>query len=734
MPEKVTLRLEQFDTAQDGDLLVTGPINLFATVEIVDELYELENVTDGVVAYVKNVTNDNASLKSRGAYFSYKELTDSWQEVLLGTHTHENKQFLDKLGDVDITGPVGTKKFFTLEIKDTDNSDATYEYDINWEDFPDIKGLPETIEGERDLYLGYDESGNPEWKNNFIAAQAFQFKSKQVTENSISVSFNDVFFDSALDEVLVLAGKFFVYNIQKPVQYNSQTKVLTVTLISDENSENEVESFEAGETISILVIRNGAAAILDSLAKDYVTYDDAINMLSGGTVNLNDYARKTDLNGYAKKYHTHSQFAREDHNHDYRYAMFNHTHSQYLTRKAALTLIEEVLAVNPDILDKLQAISDYLVENSPELSTLATKTDIEELQAQIDLINSSFATRVQDYLDTEATIQSERIKTNFTDQGGNAKNLDQMLVEILDEIGTDLGNTHADEVFLKENIAVILPQGQTIGDYGNLNRNTVDSQNNLQQILTNVFQKRVIPTYQVGRLETNFVLPELYEVGETINVTVNSSYIRNNSGLLSNYTIDSTVNDVTAILHQSPSLVSSVTKQILAISTPTILSVKGFYNNGEPLFDNIDTFYERFDPENEVPGKILAGDTNFTYLTVLGKRALFFGHRTSIPNILTSSIIRAGGKFIPESYDEFQVRFEVNSGSRFIYIAIPLTEHSDLSKILYAEQGNTDITEMFDTTEVSVEGFGGYTAVPYKVYKYELPFEIKDKMTLIFVK
>jgi len=734
MPEKVTLRLEQFDTAQDGDILVAGPVNVFATVESVSELYELENATDGVVVYVKNVTNDNSSLKSRGAYFSYKELTDSWQEILLGTHTHENKQFLDKLGDVDVTGPVGTKKFFTLEIKNTDDSDATYEYDINWEDFPDIKGLPETIEGEKDLYLSYDELGNPEWKNNFIAAQAFQFKSKQVTENTLSVSFNDVIFDSSLDEVLVLAGKFFVYNIQKPVQYNSQTKVLTITLVSDESSSSEIESFEAGETISILIIRNGAAAILDSLAKDYVTYDDAINMLTGGTVNLNDYARKTDLNGYAKKYHTHSQFAREDHNHDYRYAMFNHTHSQYLTRNAALTLIEEVLAVHPDILDKLQAISDYLVENAPELATLATKTDIEELQASINLINSSFATRVQNYLDTESTIQSERVKTNFTDEGGNIKNLDQMLVEILDGIQTDLGNTHADEIFLKEDIPVILPQGETVGDYGNMNRNIVDNQNNLQQILKNVFQKRVVPTYQVGRLETTFVVPELYEVGETISVTVNTSYIRNNSGLLSNYTIDSTVNNVTTILHQSPSLVSSVTKQILATPFQNVLSVKGYYNNGEPLFDNIDTFYERFDTENEVPGKILAGDTNFTYLTVIGRRAMFFGNRTTIPNTLTSSIIRAGGKFIPESYAEFQVRFEIPSGSRFIYVALPSTEYSNSSKILYVEQGNTDITEQFEIEDLNVEGFGGYTAVPYKIYRYNLPFEIKDKMTLIFVK
>ena len=124
MAEKVTLRLEQFDMAQDGDITISGPIEVFASVNTIEELSQLENLYDGAIVYVKNVTNESSNLKYRGAYFSYRELTDSWQEILLGTHTHDNKEFLDRLGGFDFgewKDLTGSSNVFIQSTKPTTN-------------------------------------------------------------------------------------------------------------------------------------------------------------------------------------------------------------------------------------------------------------------------------------------------------------------------------------------------------------------------------------------------------------------------------------------------------------------------------------------------------------------------------------------------------------------------------------------------------------------------------------
>jgi len=697
----------------------------------------LEKPSQSLVYYIRKVTESVApgivDLKFRGAYFSYRELTDSWQEILLGTHTHVNKDFLDRLGAVDIDGPVGTKKFFTLEVKDTDDSEATYEYDLNWEDFPNIKGLPETPEGERDLYLGYDEDGNPEWKNDFIAAQTFQLKTKQVTSSSISVTFEDVLFDSTLDEVLVLAGKFFVYN--RTVSYNAETKVLTVNLVSDEDSSTEVEAFEAGETISVLIIRNGASAILDSLAKDYITKAEAVTLLSGGSVNLNDYAKKTDLRNYAKKYHTHSQFARADHDHDYRYAMFNHTHDNYLTRQAALSLIEKVIGNHPDILTNLQAISDYLVENSPELVTLATKTDLEDIQNQIDIINSTFGTRVQTFLNSEATVQSERVITNFADENGDAKNLDQVLTELRADLDDDYGNIHIEEVFLKEEIPVILGEDEYQGNYED--GDVISEASNLTEVLTNLFQRRIIPTYQAGELQVEFDAPQLIEVGETIEVDVEAQFVRRDSGLLNRYEIFKTIGSNPEQKIESFTSIQNVSVDVAAADQPTILRVEGSYETGLPKYDNIDTYFNRTSSQYEVPGKILAGDTNITVYSVSGRRALFHGGYTEELDLedseISSTIRNNFEKAILASYTNFEIESIISEESEYILFAMPNSEGS-LSKILYKDQGNINIIDKFSTAQVSISGANGSTPIFYKVYYYKLPIKTINEMSLVFKK
>lgn len=716
-----------------------------------EKYYELRNTewaekaVQDVVVYVRNVFDAVApavvqDLKFRGAYFYYRELTASWQEVLLGTHTHENKGFLDKLDAVDITGAVGTKKFFTLEITDTDDSLATYEYNVNWEDLPaSIPTVAEEDVGEQ-LYLGLDAEGNPEWKNNFLAAQAFQVKTKAVETAGLSISFDSVVYDTSLDEVLVMVGKFFVYN--RTITYNSGTSVLTVTLTSDPNTTGEVPSLEVGETVTIIVIRNGAAAILDTLATDYVTKDEAITLLSGGTVNLSDYATKAELRGYAKKYHTHSQFARADHDHDYRYAMFNHTHAEYLTRKSALELIQQTLTGidGDEVINTLIAVSEYLENNSEVLATLATKTELAAIQAQVDEINatldisdeeSPLRVQLDSYLDSR-TFESHQINTEFVDEGGTVKNLDQVLTELREDIDADLGNIDAVEVILDEDIPVLLSTGENQGDY--VTGDTAEQGQTLKQILFKLLQREITPTYSAGTLSANFSYDvQSPEIGEEVEVVIAPTFTRNDSGLLNSFTVTKTVDDITETVHTGSSLVT-VTETIQALEEETTITVSGSYLAGEPKFNNIDTYYGRTSSEYEVPGKITAGATNSIEQTIVGKRAVFYGAVSATPTIDSASIRSLFERDVPASTSELEYVHSVPVGSRFVLFALPQSS-GELSEIIYTEQSSLDILDLFTVQEdVSVSGANGVSPVFYRVYKLQLPNATTGQMTLTFRK
>jgi hypothetical protein len=812
MPDKVTLRFEQFDSAASGDIITSGPLIIdgsFGSIADIDDFvirgtsgsvlpssttvgnyfmlvttssitlkiatsssafgnptslperavfystntekyYDLRGTTwsekpvQETIVYVSNVTNESlSSPKTRGAYFFYRPLTATWEEVLLGTHTHENKELLDRLTAVDINDPVGTKKFFTLEVVDTDNSEATYEYQINWEDLPE--SLPAVAEDEvgEPLYLGLDSEGNAEWKNNFLAAQSFQVKSKKVTTSGFSITFDDVVYDSSLDEVLVLVGKFFVYNILKPMPYNSTTKVLTVTLVSDPDTSSEVPSLDVGETVTIIVIRNGAAAILDTLATDYLKKEDVVTILSGGTVNsLRGYARKTDLRSYAKKYHLHSQFSRVDHNHDNRYAFAKHTHAEYITRKKALELIQEVLATDGgDILETLQSISDYLVENAPELETLATKTDIEELQDQIDLINEEFSARIQTYLSSNsASITSDKVKVTMDTgdsafdslfvEDGQPKDLTQVIEELYNISGGDQTLTD-DEVELKEDIPVLLGSGFE-GDFDT--GDTAEEGSTIREVLVRLLQRTIVPTYSAGTIASTFARDvAVPEIGEDVELTIASTFTRNDSGLLNGFTVAKTVSSVTETVHTG-SVVIPVTETVQALENPTTITVSGTYSAGEPKFNNIDTYYGRTGSEFEVPGKIIAGSTNSVTHTVTGKRALFYGAVSATPTIDSASIRSLFDRSVPESMSSFEYSYSVPIGSRFILFSLPQAS-GELSEIIYTEQSGIDILDLFAVqVEVNVSGANGVSPVFYRVYKFQLPNATTGQMTLTFRK
>jgi len=857
MPERVTLRLEDFDDDITNEISFKGPVRIFKTVNTFEELDPLVDLPDfpniednednlgdltqhpDVIVFVKNITNFPESLKYRGAYFRYNYITGTWQEILLGTHSHENKEILDKIGTGDIgnwsditnypsitissdildrqnnsnsnslflhtdiaeyilyratrTGSItvweeiplivgidfpadphirdiffnieteklfifsgskaGERKMLVLEVTDPDNTDLTYSYDVTWSELPQtIPIVPENTISD-DLYLGLDSAGNATWKNTLIASQSFQFKQIKIVALTESnpivgpdeqigptnfVSIPNIRYDSNLDEILVLDGVFFLIN--RDISYNKNLRVLTVTT-------NE-GLFDIGSTISVLIIKNGAAAVLDELAEDYITKADAINLLSGGSINLKNYATKTDLQTRALKNHTHSHFSKIGHNHDMRYANYKHTHSEYLTRRKVLELIQETLATNPDITDILYSFSEYLQSNEEGLNDLilalnninlnGIQSDILDIQTQIDILNGdSYKNELVDYIQNNINLKTDQIYTDFIDVSTQEnKNLSQFLAELYEDIQKDLNIIDTTNVLVNENIHVKLGENQYLG--GINDDEIIPAGMTIHEALKKLLRKRVIPTYNKAELITEFDVKLNPEVGEVIPLEITSNYQINDSGSLSSYRIYiASENDTISLLNVDNIQIYS--GDISLEDKPITISTMATYSRGPLKYDNFgeESPYEILFENNTYLNKGLpAGNTEVKSQIITPVRAIFYGSLNTLiqPQDITSTHIRNLEKFTDQEYSIFEIEGSIAPGSGTIIFAMPKVEAGYLDSIEYREQFYQDILSLFSLREIPVVDAAGVRPVLYNVYSLKLPFLSSSNMHLKFKK
>jgi hypothetical protein len=814
-----------------------------------------------VTVKVKNVTDAQNSQDYRGAYFRYNYLTGSWEEVMLGTHSHENKDVLDKItsGDigswedlsqypstihglsgtslptadatttdtyfllkgasaedpralyigieetdivtnyswqelekntntlfVDTTNyllykavrtvtngvvdmawisipmtygvsfpfepnikdayyrtdlnklyvfagaKAGDRKMLTLEVTDPDNSEFTYSYDVAWMELPEnMPIVPEDVEAGS--YLGLDSANKPVWKNSFAPTQVFQVKRITIVSENPGIDEEpagtilhvaDVDYDASTDEVLVMDGNFFLHN--RDIIYDSNLRVLEVHA-------NE-GSFDVGEIITVIIIRNGTAAIMDQLAADYVTKADAISLLSGGSVNLRNYATKTDLQTRALKDHYHSEYARHQHDHDYRYANFKHTHDEYLTRRKVLELIQERLQMDPNTLDILQQISDYLAVNQTGLydfinglNNVAGEADIDNLQAQIDALHNTYydqgelTTFVNSYIENYYGIRTYQIRTEYIDTFGVPKNLTQVLQEIKDDIDGDLRVIDSENVTLNSPIEIELGPDGYVGDWDT--GESIPEGMTLQAIIEKIVRRKIEPTYEAPEVIVTFDMPELVEIGETITATINSLYEINDGGSLDTYKVELSSGLESNVLLSS-NQIEEYTGNITFTDEEATISVYATYNGGPTKYDNLGNAY----PDE----RILAGTTEIIEKVYTPVRGIFYGSLSTVETI-NSTTVRSVSRYLNDDYTNFEIDYTIPVGSRMIIFALP-TNEGTLDEIQYREQFYADILPNFTVQQITVEGANGATGIIYNVYSYTLPFANTNKMHLKFIK
>ena len=214
------------------------------------------------------------------------------------------------------------------------------------------------------LYLTTDENGNIHWDNKLLPAQYFYAKTKLVNKNdadengTVEVVFENVNFNTADgDFPILLADEVFAFNIQ-PTEVGKDVKYLINT--------NEHDRYFAEETstqFTLIVIKNSANnSIADLIADKYVSKEDAIKFITNGRVNLKGYVKKSQLKGFSLAGHTHSEYAKKNHNHDNRYANYSHSHPELAgiiakaSRATPAQVQEWINNLTYDLRDRVDAI------------------------------------------------------------------------------------------------------------------------------------------------------------------------------------------------------------------------------------------------------------------------------------------------------------------------------------------------------------------------------------------
>lgn len=683
--EKVTLRIQSYDDDNDNEILLQGPIEVWRSVENVSDLAllnieeKLEANDENWVVYVKNVNDpEKGDLKYRGAYFRYDIHFQAWQEILIGSHSHHNKEILDQISNVDVENlPDGEQKILTIQRRISENGIVTG-YDAGWTDIP--KGLPDipALESGNHEYLTVDSQGKLKWSNTFIPTESFVTKQFIVQQQSDRVTITDVVYKSS-DEIFIFVGKNFISDYKLEYQGNELTIIL----------ENNI--FEVGEKVKLLIIKSGIQGVIDEIELNLK--QELIAQLSGGTVTLSDYLNKAESDTrYALKQHTHSQFSEKGHNHDYRYADFQHVHREYMTR-------EQVYGI-------LAAAAD------DESGEIDFDSAVEKIEQSLTSIVWQFRNDMYSRTEIDNLLGELKSEQNNSDNIVVTSN-NTSLTEYLEYLKLQIKDSEfieANEVTLDSGI-VQLGEGQTLGGFNDGDR----IPSTLSSFLSKLLTRRVKPELVQPKLELkvkqigNNEDAEEFEIGSIVNLKITPIFTQNDAGEIEEI-----------IFTRSDGL-----EQIVNIENNKEFETSGFALGSDVKF-NITVKYKEGKSKADNLGLnnyfIEAGELSVSYEPVY-ERYIFMGTSTEEADKINyrSEDIYAIREDIFKEFAKSTIRFNYEENIKSLVFAFPIKDENktiDIETISYVNQG-VDITDLFNETVEVIPGGGTDTGAEYKVYKYE---------------
>ncbi len=122
--------------------------------------------------------------------------------------------------------------------------------------------------------------------------------------------------------------------------------------------------------------------------------------------------------------------------------------------------------------------------------------------------------------------------------------------------------------------------------------------------------------------------------------------------------------------------------------------------------------------EGENFGSPLAPGSVSANTSIYGRRRTFWGHSKPITD---SDDIRDFQSSALNYSNNSTFTITIPVGATNVVFAYPKTLR-EVSSVIYIEGMNAEIKDIFEEFEVSVEGANGYTAIPYRVYRY-IPVE-----------
>lgn len=481
--EKITLRFENVD---DNDIIQSEVFTIWRTFSTLDELLQRyrneidkdintddEFDPEGIIAYVKNTgyIKENSSseggeveplsianndLPVQGGYYRYSD--GKWQQIMLGSHSHFNKDFLDKLGK--ITSKIledGTSEK-TAFLGVTVNKDG--EVDVIYDDLSTLAtGLPELpfsseyydgTEGKRKpFFLLNDPDGKGlHWSQDSIELLTNDLSipelPKDTSEMHVLVfdpSTEQFYWESekliqptsktiVLDEIVGIDTDYVVFNLENydinnidessilvmvdgMFLYNAE-KILNGNELSIKYSDR-TDTFNAGETVTVIIFNDNKKEFVnileETLKRNYVSKSEVENMLK---VRSENYIRKYVKDHIGEYFDEH--YAPQEHLHD-QYAPYQHIHSDYVTDEEVTNKIYQILDeggnLNVDRLREFITWLDDTANNSVNLNNILSRYAIAADVFTKDEIAEYYYSKTETYSKSEIDVKLGELDDAF---------------------------------------------------------------------------------------------------------------------------------------------------------------------------------------------------------------------------------------------------------------------------------------------------------------------------------
>ena len=684
---KVTISFGGYDDTQDQTIMFEGPIQVQKTVDNINLLYTVDvsqyEQGSSLIVFVKNINDPEAATKGkipyRGAFYKYNWDKSGWEYIVVGNHSHANMNILDQLGTINTDSmQIGEKKLISIEKidPDQDNNIRTEDYKITFDDVKTLPDVPSDVKG-KDLYLTADKNGNFEWTNSFVPAQTFKMFKVEITDDILIseteilipqkiLDEDNVYFNPELNDELLIFDSGVLVNT---ISYKEETSGIHVTIQKDNNT------FQLNEILTVLVIRNGIAGLLDTIKNQYITKAEAIELLTNGTIKLNDYITKDDLKKYAAQIdHTHSQYLRKGEYDifDYRYADFQHTHSQYTTREQVLSIIADAAGETGEI------DTDQIIE-----------TIVTSLENKIQELNQNYYSKTQ----IDSLIESAKQEVSNSDAievTFNGQTLTDYL-KYLDSKQNEILHVDADTVELEAD-TVNLGEGESLGGYNNNEK--IEKGTTLTQFIHTLITREKVPTLTEPELSIEYYLTN-NDAGSLSNLIFTLYFVQNDAGTLNKLILYIYNSEDESSLYREEELINNEQTEITNLPMNAFndknmcyhVILKASYDNGPEKISNKDIPYQI--KAGEIVKEFYLYNTRKLYCGTLPREINededltvddLYDAVTSSTNIFKFEITENNYK------DNLTLSFYPESKGQTIIFAMPTSSKYKINKIIFVAQ------------------------------------------------